>query len=124
MKDPKFIPVDLSYVLRATDRAKAAVERYTRVVSDPDQAERLAKNECVICFYADGRIGGAAMTTAMCGVCKTPMHYGNTCTDAVCDGCAKRLGICHHCGADMRLVMRRKWEAAPPSEGRAAGEGK
>src|SRR5690349_9157935 len=110
MWEPRKQNFDIAWMLSATDRLTAYVDRCKRLTADVDREKRLAKQECRACYYASARIGGAALTQAECGSCKTVMQFGNTCTDVLCAACAKRLGACHHCGASMDEKMRRKLE--------------
>lgn len=105
--------VDLVSILRQTDWAKSALESTVRrareATEDPRKAERLAKPECVVCYYIyPDRIGGAMVTTTDCGVCGTRIGSGNTNVDVVCPECAKANDLCRHCGADLKLRVRRK----------------
>jgi hypothetical protein len=104
--------VEAAFIYRATDQAKFAVAETIRnaqkLQEDSDRAKRHAKAECLACFYLWGRIGGAAITTTQCGRCETEITFGNTCVDVLCLECAKRLGLCVHCGGDMELKHRRK----------------
>lgn len=104
---------DLVACQRATAHVVRLMEKYRRTIEDPERTKRLAQQECPICYYIDGRIGGAAMTSTECGRCGKPMTFGNTCVDAVCFVCALACGVCHHCGADMDGKMRRKLPPAP-----------
>ena len=103
--------IDLASIERANSQNRGDVDHYVErtemMTKDPERKERLAKQECVVCYKA-GRLGGAAMTTALCGICAKEMYFGNTNTDALCPECAKAAGLCRHCGADIDLKNRRK----------------
>lgn len=92
----------------ANQRIDCDRELISNVDNDPKRAERLAKQECPICFYVTGRIGGAAVTFAECAFCGTRIMSGNTNIDVMCGECAKAAGLCKHCGADIDLKNRRK----------------
>lgn len=78
--------------------------------ADPQKKERLEASECVVCFtgYGSGRAGGAMCTTVLCCFCEKEIHFGSTCIDIACVDCAKKHGICKHCGGDVNLKHRRK----------------
>jgi len=103
--------VDLAAIERSTGQQRnyvdQFVERTEMMTKDPERKERLAKQECVVC-YKSSRIGGAAMTTTLCGICAKEMHFGSTNADWLCHECAKAAGLCRHCGADIELKHRRK----------------
>jgi hypothetical protein len=106
--------VDLCSILRASDAAREYV-RWTREVcfnltTDPKKAERLEKSQCVVCFYARGRMGAAVVTTAQCGVCDRTIHSGNSCVGVVCVECGKAHEFCTYCGGDIRMRTRRKFD--------------
>jgi hypothetical protein len=130
--DYKQKQLDLYKVQWQTDKAKRRMEStirlYNQYMTDPEQKQRLEKQECTVCFYADSRIGGAAMTSSNCAGCNKPMGFGSTCVDLLCQDCACKLRLCKHCGADMEYKMRRKlnltqidtstWPPPPPPEPR------
>lgn len=97
----------------ATRRAKNyvadAIDLAVQVQNDTLKADREKRGECKACFYLHSGIGGAAMTTRACASCGVDQQYSSTCTDALCDGCAKRLGLCRLCGGDVDMKLRRKW---------------
>jgi hypothetical protein len=74
---------------------------------DGEQRKKTAL-ECIKCFYADMKIGGAMMTTSKCQICRTEIMFGSTCVNIVCVDCAKEHDLCIHCGADRELRPRRK----------------
>jgi hypothetical protein len=77
---------------------------------DPDKEKRLEKYECVYCFYVNSsRIGGATISFRPCVSCGKEVYSSNTCIDLFCKDCAKELELCAHCGADIRLRVRRDW---------------
>lgn len=71
--------------------------------SDPNKKWRKEHNHlCKYCNYVNtDRIGGAMLTTVTCGNCGQEMTVANTCTDLLCDECAKELNCCKHCGQKM-----------------------
>lgn len=91
-------------------RTSMQVERLKdlqKIIEDPERKERLENQECQLCHY-DRKIGGAAMTSAECGLCETTVHSGNTNIDRLCKACAISHNLCKHCGADMDYKNRRK----------------
>lgn len=111
MREPHKPTIDRCSIDNATARAKhyadVAVERARQVTEDHERAERLAACECPMC-YKGSRIGGAAMTRSLCGICCTEMVFGNTCTDNLCLECAKSNLLCKRCGGDIDMKIRRK----------------
>lgn len=128
MREPYKSKVDACSVENATYRQQyyrdSTVKRAQQMTEDPDMVKRLEACECVVCHtgYGSGRIGGAMITTRLCGVCDAEMRFCSTCTDAVCLSCAKRLGLCKHCGGDIDLKQRRKKRDFSPPPQRAADE--
>ena len=112
MNRPPF-RLDHANLVNATWRAHEAVEHVRKLAeqhaTDPRRLERLAKQECVYCFYGT-RIGGAACTSRPCGGCGETILSGSTNIDALCQPCARKHTLCKHCGADLLLrTGRRKW---------------
>ncbi len=96
-----------------TERSKSTVEHFIEtaknMTTDPERKERMSRHECVACYYSS-RFGGSAVTTQPCMSCGKEELYGNTNTDALCLDCAKKHGLCKHCGGDIKLrVRRKKW---------------
>lgn len=111
MRRPKRV-IDAASVYNATAQAKHYIGKcrstLRRIDEDPDREKRLKRQECGFCHYMAGKIGGAAVTTAPCGICDRQVSSGNTCIAALCLDCAKRLGLCKHCGGDIEMKHRRK----------------
>jgi hypothetical protein len=100
----------------ATDHAKDQADWYKevalKIALDPDKEKRAEKAECLTCFYANTmRAGGAALTTQPCGLCGKSISSGNTCIDVICRDCAIEHELCKHCGADIKLRVRRVFRA-------------
>lgn len=91
---------------RQRDYIDHIVARYNQLTLDPNRKERMAAQQCVVCWKA-GRIGGAACTSRQCGLCDTTLHSGSTNIDVLCHECARRAKLCRHCGADLELKNRR-----------------
>lgn len=83
--------------------------------ADPDETQRLAAHECGVCYYTGPRQHTNSSTTRPCGVCDTPIRWGNGDVPVVCAGCAKRYKLCSHCGGTIDLRERRKFEVGGPS---------
>ncbi len=75
---------------------------------DVEREDRHEKQLCPVCYYNPSRIGGAAVTTGVCGLCEAEKTFGNTCVDALCIDCAKKHNLCLHCGGDIDCKARRK----------------
>jgi len=91
------------------EHVKVAIELAKKLEADPDKKKRLQAQECKSCFYVLGKLGCAAMTSRECSCCGKDMMFGSTCTDALCLDCAKKHGLCKHCGGDIDMKQRRKW---------------
>ncbi len=103
--------IDRVSILRANNWAKMRIESTLEAAekyrSDPNREKRKEMAECLVCSEAR-RIGGCAMTTAICGICGKELLFGNTCVDVLCLDCAKANQLCKHCGGDIDLKDRRK----------------
>lgn len=112
--------VDLVSIEYANDRAKQSIaywrKRLKGVDEDPQRQARLDAAQCALCFYEQSRIGGAACTSIQCAFCDKWIHSGNTCVDIMCVDCAKKAGLCCHCGCDLNLKSRRKRELPEKTE--------
>lgn len=106
--------IDAPKVVNSTFYAKKriadTIKLANKFTNDPDRITRLEKSECPVCYYIDARIGGAMMTTVQCALCDEIMQFPSTNTDILCDACAKRTGLCKHCGADVNVKNRRKFD--------------
>lgn len=110
MKIPK-LPFDNSRVANQTwvqrSHADAIIARAKTITEDSGRQFRLEVQECPIC-WENGKVGGTACTTKECDLCGVEMRFGNTCYDRLCLTCAKSIGVCRHCGADIDLKQRKK----------------
>jgi hypothetical protein len=107
--------IDLANILRASDWAKEymrfTAEAHRNMTEDPRKADRLKAQQCVVCFYPlQRRVGGARCTSAQCGICQDVIHSGSTNIDVVCLDCGRTHDLCVHCGADIRLRIRRAFD--------------
>lgn len=111
--EPRKQKIDIQKIVNHTHFVKVRMENTISLAdkfkNDPDKKERHKKQECPVCFYIDSRIGGAMMTTVQCATCDEAMQYGSTCTDLLCLKCAKKMGLCRHCGSDIDVKKRRKF---------------
>ena len=112
--------LDIVAMTSATHHAKNLsedlIERATRLQGDAERAKRLTAGLCRWCYYAAGRIGGAAMTTQPCASCGTDQLYSSTCTDVLCLSCADEHDLCKRCGGDRDTrTLRRKWPSFSPT---------
>ena len=95
----------------AINHAQETVEKALRFLADPDKVKRLEEVTCKRCYYIwTGRISGQAFTDVPCGICEMTVTYANTDTNKLCNDCAKKNELCAHCGADLHLRPRRKFE--------------
>jgi hypothetical protein len=125
MREPQPQQIDLIRVLNATAGVNDALETYRRAIEDPKRHDRIVlDSQCRYCFYVSRRIGGAAVTQALCAGCGKVMTFGNTSTDLLCQSCAKLSGLCRHCGADVNGKMRRKINLPLPPTPTASTEDK
>ena len=110
--------LDIVAMTSATHMAARQVEDLIdcamKVQDDPQRERRITANQCRCCYYATGRIGGAAMTNQPCSSCGTVQSFGNTNVDVLCPPCAKEHSLCCHCGGDREMrTLRRKWPTLP-----------
>jgi len=78
---------------------------------DSDREKRVAQQQCRWCWYArTSDIAGQAFTDRTCGHCQVPQTYATTATNPLCQPCAKELGLCVRCCADIDLAKRAKLE--------------
>jgi hypothetical protein len=103
----EFRQFTLTDVLNNSASKRRYIEGFKKYFEDPEKTQRIQDQNCIYCYYS-GKIGGAAMTTCYCGLCKKEMIFGTTSTDALCRDCAKNHNLCKHCGADMEYKQRRK----------------
>lgn len=99
-------------IMCATNFARGTIDRTIRhaqeFTDDPEKENRHKQQECPVCYYYIGRIGGAAWTDAECALCSKLMHFESTCIDILCVDCAKKHGLCHHCGGDIDAKQRKR----------------
>lgn len=93
-------------------QADSIIVRARLILDDPDRSKRLDACECPVCWKI-GRVGGAKCTTVVCGMCDAELKFSSTCVDAVCVPCAKKIGICKRCCADLDLKQRKYLWFAP-----------
>ena len=110
--------IDRAYIERRNFDHKDRIRHYKgwleRVTEDSRRKQRLAEQECVICFEGS-RIGGSAVTKWTCAFCGKQGWAGNTAVDVLCQDCATEHGLCKHCGADIDLKNRRKRDLPEPA---------
>lgn len=98
--------IDLDTVVWKTRVQTERLERWKLVLADKDKEARLVAKECLVCYYADGRLGGCAMTNANCANCDEITTFGSTDVNILCKPCAEKLRLCVHCGADIEYKKR------------------
>jgi len=91
---------------RKHTRIAAQREWISDVEADPKQEQRIARQECAVCFYTT-RICGQGFTSFNCQMCGREETYANTCVPALCLTCAVENGLCHDCGSDIDLLVRK-----------------
>ncbi len=92
----------------ARDIMDHTIKRAKCFTDDQHKDSRHQRNECPVCYYYGTRIGGSVITEVECALCGEPMVFGNTCTDKLCDVCARTNKLCKHCGGDIDVKHRRK----------------
>lgn len=92
----------------AQGNVRKVQELADKLASDPDRPARMQKGCCTWCYYRPGPMVCNAVTKKPCDICDTPMQFGNSNVDAVCENCSKEHGICRQCGGDLNLKIRRK----------------
>ena len=98
---------------RMAERIKATIKLSQEYIGDLDDDLRHEKQLCPVCYYNHSRIGGAAVTTGVCGLCDAEQVFSNTCVDVLCIDCAKKHNLCLHCGSDIDCKARRKQRFTP-----------
>lgn len=94
----------------AQRRCDSVVKMAQAIKEDTRKEAREQASLCKACFYSEGRLGGAAMTTRPCALCDTEEMYGSTATDPVCLACARQHELCKQCGGDLHLRSQRASE--------------
>lgn len=94
-------------MLRATQRARRYIDELEKAVFDTLKTSREEAQECGACYYSL-RMGGRAMTTQPCGLCRKTVLFCSTNTDAICVQCATANNLCKHCGGDVQMQIGRK----------------
>ena len=111
--EPRKQKLDVSSIVSKTFFVKKRIDKTIDLASnfkdDPRKKERHEKQECPVCFYIESRIGGAMMCTVQCALCDEIMQFSSTSTDMLCKKCAKKTGLCRHCGSDVDVRKRRKF---------------
>jgi ribosomal protein S27E len=90
------------------NRMASTIDRAEKFKQDPEVEKRHEEQECQVCFYEKGRVGGAAMTEIECALCNKTTVFPSTNTDILCPECAKEHNLCKHCGGDIDSKKRRK----------------
>lgn len=84
---------------KKVERMKKKVFNYDK---DEDNLKRTEDCICKYCYYIrTDDIVMDAFTTSHCQNCHKEQTFVNSNTDKFCIDCAKELGVCKHCGADM-----------------------
>lgn len=103
--------INLATIASATGTARDAIGialRRAEVFSaDPERAERHSACLCPPCHY----ISRAACVTyheVQCGLCDAVLRCRIGDEDALCPACARRVGLCRHCGGDIDAKVRRR----------------
>lgn len=101
--------IDACSIANRTYFATSTVEHYkarVKTFAEDDDA-RLGKHECIVC-HTSQKAGGALCCSRQCGLCDEIIHSGSTCIGVLCVRCARKNGLCAHCGGDIDLKQRRK----------------
>lgn len=85
------------------ERFRSIVAKALNISNDPERKKRHQENYCVCCYYAESRIGGAAMTKNQCGLCEKEMNWSSTCQEKLCNDCAAKHKLCKQCGCQVDL---------------------
>lgn len=112
--------VDKISIEYANQRAKQNIAYWRKRLKDVDEDQqrekRLAAAQCALCFYEQSRVGGASCTSVQCAFCDKRLTSGTTNVDLMCVDCAKKAGLCCHCGCDIDLKNRRNRQLPEPTE--------
>lgn len=112
---PSSIEWETGFAAIRLDAFRKIVER---VDADGEKKQRHEKANCQMCYepYTGGRASTTAGTERPCGICGDRMLFGNGDPDKLCVACAKRAGLCRHCGGDIDMKHRRKPRDLNPPE--------
>lgn len=92
-------------------RGERAVKLALNFSGDGHISIRIAEGKCKVCYYLQaGAIAGQGFTQFMCALCNRGCLSATTNCDALCKECASKNGLCVHCGADIHLDTRRKFD--------------
>lgn len=110
-KRPKY--VDLKRIWAANYRSKQSydglIDKALAAREDRHRYGRLRAMRCKACFYFPvNRLAGQAFTARPCHECGEEILHHNTAVPPICKKCAKRLGVCLECCADMDFKCRKK----------------
>lgn len=109
MSHEKHTHTELDYRLRTMSNASRAahVRNLAKALADdPRKAERLAAQQCRLCFYQT-HMAGQAFTPWNCAACGQEGSHHNTAVPLLCKPCGELRGCCVRCGGDMCDQVRR-----------------
>ena len=92
--------VDKTYIRNR--RVRSTIKLAEQFKTDPNKEMRLNHQECVYCFYTIA-IAGQAFTRYTCEECGKEDRHHNTNVPKVCMDCAKKMDLCHQCGAEIEM---------------------
>lgn len=102
-----FIQLKKSDIQWTLDRQKERIQITLRsafnYLNDPEKKQRHAEGYCVVCYYRESTIAGAAMTESFCGICETKLHWASTHQEKLCHVCAIKWNLCKECGTTIDL---------------------
>lgn len=109
--------IDRASIERTTNEVasyvRALIERAEAIKDDAERHHRWDVSECVYCYgpYGADRQGSTCTVRMECGLCDKIVAFATSNFDLLCVECARKNGLCKHCGGDVDLKVRRKKRA-------------
>lgn len=106
MKTPlrKLKKSDIQWTIdRQKERIKITLRLAFNYLNDPEKKQRHAENYCVVCYYRESTMAGAAMTESQCGICEKELHWSSTHQEKLCHPCAILWNFCKECAGTLDL---------------------
>lgn len=93
---------------RNRERMDMSIARAMNYLMDGEKGKRLEQRLCPACFYGGSNMAGQAFTEWNCRVClEDQPNWPNTAVPMICRPCSSTHKLCHVCGADLYLRVRR-----------------
>lgn len=88
----------------AKEIAQDLISKVDNFQNDNEKFKRKESCLCKTCYYINNsRIGGASITTIVCGICEDVMTFSSTSIDKICKPCARLNRLCVQCSGDIGM---------------------